>query len=237
MSSERVPTGIRGMDQLIGGGFPRQSLNLVSGPAGSGKSLFSLQFVGNGARLYGEAGAYLALEEGRANLRRVAADFGMGIGDDGSDEKLHVVDLGEIRGRGTRSVIGFRELRDFLQAFLPASGAKRVVVDSVPVIGLFYRSPEALREELFGFARFLREQDVTSVLVTESIEDAALTRYGVEQFVADSFIVLGLEKVKGELRRTITVRKMRFTKHDTATHPFYITPHGLEVSAEERVIA
>ncbi len=225
------------MDQLIGGGFPRQSLNLISGPAGSGKSLFSLQFVGNGARLYDEGGAYLALEESRTNIRRVAAEFGIGLAEDGADPKLEVVDLGEIRGRGKRSVIGFRELKDFLKAFLPSSGARRLVVDSLPVIGLFYHSPEELREEMFGFARFLREQDVTSLLVTESIEDAALTRYGVEQFVADSFIVLGLERVKGELRRTITVRKMRFTKHDTGTHPFFITPHGVEVSAEERVIA
>lgn len=235
MTADRVPTGIRGLDQLIGGGFPRNSLNLISGPAGSGKSLFSLQFLANGARLYGEAGVYLALEEGRASVRRAAAEFGLDF--DAAGGALHVVDLGEIRGRGGAGAVGFGEVRDFLRAFLEASKVHRLVVDSLPVLGLSYRSPEALREELFGFARFLREQDVTSLTITESLEDAALTRYGVEQFVADSFIVLALEKVKGELRRTVTVRKMRFTKHDTGTHPFFITPHGVEVSAEERVIA
>jgi KaiC/GvpD/RAD55 family RecA-like ATPase len=61
-----------------------------------------------------------------------------------------------------------------------------------------------------------------------------MTRYGVEQFLADSFLHLALEDVKGELRRTLTVRKMRFTKHDTGKHPVHITRDGLVV-AEERV--
>ena len=154
-----------------------------------------------------------------------------------AEGKLHIIDLGEIRGKGNRSVVGFRELKDFLTSFLPSSHTTRLVIDSLPVVGLFYKTPEGLREEMFSFARYLREEGVTPLLITESLEDAALTRYGVEQFVADSFIVLGLEKVKGELRRTVTVRKMRFTKHDTATHPFFITSHGIEVSADERVMA
>ena len=236
MSSNRVPTGIRGMDPLIGGGFPRNSVNLISGPAGSGKSLFALQYLWNGWREFGDAGAYVALEESRASVLRAAAEFGMVIPEADANEKVHIVDLGEIRGRGGRSVIGFAVLKDFLKAFLLSTRAARLVIDSLPVLGLYYRNPEGLREEMFGFARFLREQGVTPLLITESLEDGSLTRYGTEQFVADSFIVLGLEKVKGELRRTVTVRKMRFTKHDTGTHPFFITPRGIEVSPEERVI-
>jgi len=235
MTADRVQTGIKGMDQLIGGGFPKHSLNLVSGAAGSGKTLFALQYLWNGAR-DGDVGAYISLEESRANIERAAANFGLVIAGDVA-KKLHLVDLGEIRGTGGGSVIGFRELKDFLGAFLASTHATRLVIDSLPVVGLYYRTPEDLREELFAFARFLRQQAVTPLLVTESLEDGTLTRYGVEQFVADSFIVLGMEKVKGELRRTVTVRKMRFTKHDTGTHPFFITVTGIEVSPEERVMA
>jgi len=235
MTAERVPTGIKGMDQLIGGGFPKHSLNLISGAAGSGKSLFALQYLWNGARV-GDVGAYIALEEGRASVERAAANFGLVLsGEVGG--KLHLVDLGEIRGSGGGSVIGFRELKDFLGAFLASTNATRLVIDSLPVVGLYYRTPEDLRQELFEFARFLRQQAVTPLLITESLEDGTLTRYGVEQFVADSFIVLSMDKVKGELRRTVTVRKMRFTKHDTGTHPFFITLNGIEVSPEERVMA
>lgn len=236
MTAERVPTGIKGLDQLIAGGFPKQSLNLISGPAGSGKSLFALQYLWNGAREHGEVGAYIALEESRVSVERAAANFGLVLSGEVTG-KLHLVDLGEIRGSGGGSVIGFRELKDFLGAFLASTHATRLVIDSLPVVGLYYRTPEDLREELFAFARFLRQQAVTPLLITESLEDGALTRYGVEQFVADSFIVLNMEKVKGELRRTVTVRKMRFTRHDTGTHPFFITAHGIEVSPDERVMS
>ncbi|MGB9636725.1 MAG: ATPase domain-containing protein, partial [Thermoplasmata archaeon] len=71
---------------------------------------------------------------------------------------------------------------------------------------------------------------------TESIENGPYTRFGVEQFVCDSFIVLGLEEIKGTLRRTILIRKMRFTKHDTAKHPFIIGTRGVEIGASEKVI-
>jgi KaiC/GvpD/RAD55 family RecA-like ATPase len=87
---------------------------------------------------------------------------------------------------------------------------------------------------MFAFTRFLRESKVTSLLVTESPEGGRLTRFGIEQFLADSFLHLALEDVKGDLRRTLTVRKMRFTRHDTGKHPVHITADGLVV-AEERV--
>ncbi len=237
MIGDRVPSGVRGMDDLIEGGFPPHSVNLVTGPAGSGKSLFALHYFWNGYTEYGDPGAFLVLEESRPNIERVMAGFGMDLAPHEDEGKLHLIDLGRIRRGSGRTVVGFHELRDFLRAFIPTSGITRLVIDSLPVVGLYYRDSEEFREEMFTFARFLRDQGVTPLLISESIEDGGLTRYGIEQFVADSFIVLGLDEVKGELRRTVTVRKMRFTKHDTAKHPLFITARGMEISAEERVVA
>ena len=73
-----------------------------------------------------------------------------------------------------------------------------------------------------------------SVESADQTFDETLTRFGIEQFLADSFLHLALDEVKGELRRTLTVRKMRFTRHDTGRHPVHITADGLVV-AEERV--
>ncbi len=112
----------------------------------------------------------------------------------------------------------------------------RLVIDSLSAMGLSYRSLRDLREELFLFSRFLHQTGVTSLLITESLENAGLTRWGFEQFIADSFVHLGMEETKGELRRTITVRKMRFTKHDTVKHPLRITGKGIVVEADERVV-
>ena len=234
---DRVPTGIDGFDSLVQGGLPSRTVNLVSGPAGSGKSLFALHFIANGAGRFGEPSMYVVLEETKASVERVMKNFGIdGRGLERSGRFL-LIDLGELRMAGSDgSIVGFRELQEFLTSSLKVAGVRRLVIDSLSAVGLHYRSVEEFRERLFAFARFLREQDVTTLLVAEAPEGQALTRYGVEQFLCDSFIHLGLEEVHGELRRTLTVRKMRFTRHDTAKHPFHITATGLNVLAEEKVV-
>jgi len=232
----RVPTGIEGLDPLIQGGLPRGSVNLIAGPAGSGKTLLATQFAYNGATTFGEPAAYLALEESRESVARVMAGFGMDLAGLEESGKFVLVDLGAVRAGSSPDgvAVGLRELEDFLRSCIAATRVKRVVLDSLCAVGLRYRSLSDLREEMFSFTRFLRDTGVTSLLITESPEGGRLTRYGIEQFLADSFLHLALEDVKGELRRVLTVRKMRFTKHDTGKHPVHITRDGLVV-AEERV--
>jgi circadian clock protein KaiC len=233
---DRVKTGIAGLDALAKGGFPKNSVNLVSGPAGSGKTLLATQFFFNGQRDNGDAALYLVLEENRENIVRAMRNFKMDPDRPEDEGRLYLIDLGEIRTEQDRGVVSFREIMDFLESFIARTNPKRLLLDSLPVVSLYYRNVEKFREELFTFSRYLRQQDLTTILITESLEDQCLTRFGVEQFVADSFIVLGLEDVRGELRRTVTVRKMRFTKHDTAKHPFLITPRGIEVMSQEKVV-
>jgi len=238
MGDERAATGIAGFDRLAAGGFSRGTINLVGGPAGSGKSLFALHFAYHGASDLGEPALYLVLEEPRANVERVTDMFGMDFRSLEARRVFFLIDLGEIRpgGKDRKAVVGFDELQDFLKTTLPKTGAKRLVVDSLSAVGLYYPTPEDFRERMFSFSRFLRNAKVTTLLVSEAVGGEGLTRYGVEQFVADSFVYLGLEEVKGGLRRTLTIRKMRFTGHDMAKHPFHITPTGLEVVDEEKVI-
>jgi len=237
LAFNRVPTGIGGLDPLIQGGFAPGSVNLVAGPAGSGKSLLGLQFAYQGARTFDEPSAFLALEEGRESVERVAALFGMDLKRMEEAGKFVLVDLGAIRAGSPRDqlAVGLRELEDFLRSCIASTNVRRVVIDSISAVGLRYRSLHELREEMFAFTWFLRESKVTSLLVTESPEGGRLTRFGVEQFLADSFLHLALDEVKGELRRTLTVRKMRLTRHDTGRHPVHITANGIVV-AEERVL-
>jgi len=233
---DRVPTGIEGFDRLVQGGFPDRTVNLVSGPAGSGKSLFALHFCVNGAFRYREPSMYVMLEETKSNLERAMKAFGMNGGLPDRSNRFLTIDLGELRRTGPHgTAIGFEELQEFLASALKSAGVRRLVVDSLSAIGLRYPTVEEFRERLFSFCRFLHEQEVTTILVAESPDGLLLTRHGVEQFLSDSFVFLGLEEVKGDLRRTLTVRKMRFTKHDTAKHPVHITANGLTVLAEEKV--
>ncbi|MBI5000868.1 MAG: hypothetical protein HZB92_04990 [Euryarchaeota archaeon] len=239
-NTARVPTGIHGLDELIGGGLPEKSVNLVSGPAGSAKSLLAMQFIYNGIKDYGEPGIYLTLEESRENILRAMSSYGMNIERYEKEGTLILLDMSEIRRRCDVSeeaaVVGFDALSNLLDNLLTYSKARRLSLDSLTAVGLHYEDiPGILRRELFKFSSLLHEKNVTSLLITESIEGGPLTRYGIEQFIADSFIVLGLEDVKGELRRTMTVRKMRFTKHDTTKHPILIGASGINVSAEAKV--
>ncbi len=237
---DRVPTGITGMDELISSGFSDRSVNVVSGPAGSGKSLMSMHYIYNGAAKYGDTGIYLTLEENRENIVKAMTSYGMDIERLEDEKKFYLLDMSAIRRKCSEDMeedmVGFQALQKLLENLLNYSGAKRLAVDSLTAIGLYYNEASGiLRRELFRFGAFLKEKNVTSLLITESLENGELTRYGIEQFVGDSFITMGLEEMKGELRRTITVRKMRFTKHDTAKHPLLITPQGMQISPEAKV--
>ncbi|MGQ0796787.1 MAG: RAD55 family ATPase [Methanobacteriota archaeon] len=234
---DRVATGIAGFDRLVAGGFPRGTVNLLAGPAGSGKSLFGLHFIHYGAARGGDTGMYVVLEENRAGIERALAAYGLESSELERSGRFLLVDLGAIRTSDSgRSVVGFEDLEDFLSAALATTRARRLVIDSLSAVGLFYATPEVLRERMFLFTRFLRSHELTSLLITDSVEGGGMTRFGVEQFVADSFVYLGLEEVHGDLRRTLTVRKMRFTRHDTSKHPVHITPAGMAVLDDEKVV-
>jgi len=72
-------------------------------------------------------------------------------------------------------------------------------------------------------------------MITDIVEGKGLTRYDIEQFLADSFIVLELEDVGKGLRRSIIIRKMRYTDHDSERHPFIIRKGGIQVMHEEEI--
>jgi len=237
----RIPTGIKGLDELIQGGFPANTINLVSGPAGSAKSLFCEHFIYNGAEEHDETGIYLTLEENRENILRAMNGYGMDFEKYEKEGKILLLDMSAIRKEAKTesetSIVGFAALRDMLDNMIRLSNAKRLAVDSLTAMGFYYQAgnQDLFRPELFRFANFLKEKNLTTIVISESLERGELTRFGIEQFIADSFIVMELEKVKGELRRTLTVRKMRFTRHDTAIHPLLITDSGIEISPKSKV--
>jgi len=242
MEIPRVVTGISGFDELIGGGFPRGSINILNGPAGSAKSLFGLQFIYNGARM-GDVGVYISVEESRENLIQAARNYGMDIEGLEKEGRMFLIDLGGMMRENVTAeddikheLVGFKTLQAFIGKFLSQIKIDRLVIDSLTAVSIYYRSEEDFRQETFRFTRFLKHRGITTVLISEATSrDGVYTKYGIESFIGDSFIVLGLDKKEGEYRRTITVLKMRFVKHDTGTHPFLITSSGIEVASEVEV--
>ncbi|MEM3396090.1 MAG: ATPase domain-containing protein [Thermoplasmata archaeon] len=237
----RVQTGIQGFDELISGGFPEGSINIISGPAGAAKSLFALHFIINGAERYNENGVYFTVEESADSLIKTARIFGFPIDRLIEEKRVFIIDLGQLKEGNEagleemekREMINFDTIKNFLTNFIGAAGIKRVVLDSLNGVAIYYKTSEQLRAEIFRFMRFLRAKGVTSVIVSESlVRSGEDTKSGIETFIGDSIIAMGLEKFEGEYRRTITVVKMRHTRHDTATHPFLIGENGIEVASE-----
>ena len=249
VSGIRLKSGIPGLDELTCGGYPAGGIHIVSGPPGSGKSLLGLHFLVEGAK-NGETGIYISLEEIEANIRKSMTGFGLDEVAGVDRARVMVIDLttmresidqmnwepihGSLRGEAIqREVVSFRSLQDFLTNIFHIHTPTRIVIDSVVAIGLSYDKSNEMREDLFCFCAFLRREGVTSLLITESDDESGLrTRFNSEGFVGDSFIALGLEKIKGELRRSITVRKMRFTDHDTSQRPMFLGKGGITVKAD-----
>ena len=92
-----VKTGIPGMDELTDGGFPEGTINLISGPAGSAKTLFGLQYIFTGFTEHGEKGLFISLEESRDNLTRASKSFGMDYDQFMGTDNIQLIDFGEIR--------------------------------------------------------------------------------------------------------------------------------------------
>ncbi|WP_088885437.1 ATPase domain-containing protein [Thermococcus gorgonarius] len=234
----RVKSGIPGLDDLIQGGFPEGTTILVTGPTGTGKTTFGIQFVYKGAELYNEPGVIVTLEERASDLRREMRSFGWDLRKYEEEGKIAIVD-------GVSSVVGLPSEEKFVledslnvEGFLryiyrvvKAINAKRVVIDSVPSIAIRLREEKNIREILLRLNTILLEMGVTTILTTEAEDPKRdkLSRYGVEEFVARGVILLDLVEKDVELKRYILIRKMRETKHSMKKYPFEITEEGVVV--------
>lgn len=235
---KRVGTGIPGMDEVLHGGIPERNVVLLSGGPGTGKSIFSQQFIWNGLKM-GEPGVYVALEEHPVQVRQNMAGFGWdvrkyeeeglfamvdaftaGIGKSKEYEKYIVRDLTDIR-----------EFIDVLRTAVKDVGAKRLVIDSVTT--LYINKPAMARSVVMQLKRVLAGMGVTSLFVSQiSVGETGFGGPGVEHGV-DGIIRLDLDEMDGELRRSLIVWKMRGTSHSMKRHPFEITDRGIVVHPDK----
>ena len=235
---ERVRSGIPGFDELIEGGFPRGTTVLVTGPTGSGKTTFGVQFVYKGAELYGEPGVIVTLEERAQDLRREMKAFGWDIEKYEKQGMVAIVD-------GVSAVVGLPSeeqyvlegnlnAEDFLRYIyrvVKAINAKRLVIDSIPSIAFRLKKEEGIREVLLQLNTILLEMGVTSILTTEALDPSRgkISRYGVEEYISRGVVLLDFIEKEVELKRYLLIRKMRETRHSMKKFPFEITEEGIVV--------
>ena len=225
----KVRSGVEGFDELVLGGLPRGQSVLLTGMTGTGKSTFGLQFAYKGAIVYDEPAVYVTMEENISNIVRNASVLGWDLDTLQKMNKLALLDLSPAVNGQVRKMDVF-DIFSSISALSEKIGAKRLVIDPITVFGMQTDSVMQLRQDLIRFSSLLKELDLTIVFVTEIPEDSqALSRYGIEEFIADGVIVLYFSRVGGLRVRGIEVRKMRGTSHKEGVFPLKIGDTGLVV--------
>ena len=242
---ERAPTGIDGLDELIEGGIPRRRMVLVSGSCGTGKTIFSAQFIYRGAVDYGEPGIFVTLDERPSIIREDMLQFGWDFKALEEKGMVRIIDGAVTKvGIPSEEELALPETGFNLDKLLveiiksvKEMGAKRLVVDSLPALGFKYDTEAEVRKAILKMSYVLSKTGVTSIITTEIPQNSGTySKYGVEEFVADGVIVLNYGSLGGRATRTLHIRKMRGTKHSEHLHPMEITrERGIVVYPIEEV--
>ena len=224
----RAPTGIAGLDEMLGGGFPRGHVVLVTGLPGTGKTCLALQFLfaGLGA---GEKALYLSLEEEATALADSARQFGWPVDAAVKEKRLTILRLDPKETRGN-----LHRIQSELPRELAQLGVQRIAVDSVSLLNMLSDDEPSRRATLFALAAACRGAGATTLLTAEADpRHPEVSRDGLSEYVADGVLLLGYSQAADGHRVGLALRvlKMRRTAHVRSVQPYAIGPSGLTVDA------
>ena len=232
-----IKTGIPGFDELLGGGLVEGTTTLLSGRSGSGKSVFGLQFLYEGATQYDSPGILLTLENRPNDIRADAEKFGWDLRKLENDGTINIIDAASSKaGLPTSERYALRRgfdmatLAETVYNVVGETKASRFVLDSLSGLTLRFGEPSEVRQELFRISALLNELGVTSMFISEISNPQLQSRLGVEQFVVQGLITLNLTENDTGLERTLLVWKMRGIQHSMKKHSFSIGSKGITVS-------
>jgi len=226
---QKCPTGIKGLDEITGGGLPQGRPTLVCGGTGCGKTLLTMEFLIRGATEFGEPGVYISFEEKTEELTKNFASLGFDLNALAVDKKIVLnyihIDRSEIEETGEYDLEGL-----FIRIghAIDSIGAKRVALDTVEALFSGFSNEVILRAELRRLFGFLKLKGVTAVITGEQGEKS-LTRFGLEEYVADCVIFLNHKVDQQIATRRMRIVKYRGSAHGTNEYPFLIDEQGFSV--------
>jgi len=222
---ERISIGISKLDQMLGGGLLKGRTYLVTGETGVGKTILSLQFLLEGLK-NGEQCIYVSLDERIEGVLRGALSLGWNLWeyiDQGIfhpfELRLYAEDLKRF-GKESKAFV------DALARIARGRSMSRIVLDPISALAAGARNELVIREYLREIVNMIEERFGATTMLTCDIPTGSsrLSRFGFEEFLSSGVIVLGLTRFYGKLLKTIYVRKMRWSKIDSAIYTFEIRP-------------
>ena len=226
---EKCLTGIKGLDEITKGGLPRGRPTLICGGAGSGKTLFAMEFLMRGAMDYGEPGVFMTFEETSEDLAKNFISLGFDLPDMMSRGLIatdHVkIERNEVEETGEYDLEGlFIRLGNAIDSI----GAKRVVLDTIEALFSGLSNAAIIRAELRRLFHWLKDRGMTAIVTGES-GDKMLTRYGLEEYVADCVILLDFRIEEQISTRRLRIVKYRGSSHGSDEYPFLIDERGFSI--------
>jgi KaiC/GvpD/RAD55 family RecA-like ATPase len=241
----RIKTGIDGLDELLQGGLLSERVYLLSGPPGSGKTTFCVQYLAQGAAI-GEVGLYISLVESPQNIIDDMSNYTMNVVTLIKMQKLLFADLGprmdygfidELNEQGINDneminspadhgapspALVYKEIASYVAEY----GVKRLVIDSVSAIRFTSKDLSLQEKEMSRFIRNLKKLGCTTILISEMTDPSA---YSIEQFASHGVIFLHNFLYDKTMMRAIQIIKMRGTNHDCNLRSVGFTERGLTV--------
>lgn len=228
-NSNRTPTGIPGFDELVGGGLIKDSVNVLLGGPGAGKTTFLFQFLWNGVNKYNENGLYLSFEPEVTDLFEDAKQYGWDFTKLDATGKCKFIKISpnekiEVIKQGLWKIISKYKI-------------KRIAIDPISVLAFSLEKENKVRETIFDLVSLLKRLGATIILADETSEAGSDSmslgnesqRTQFVKFLSDCLINLYSSGLGGVADRAVRISKMRRTAHVRGPVPFEITNSGIKV--------
>lgn len=226
---DRVQTGIKGLDEMLFGGFLPQTANLVEGAPGTGKTTIGMQFIYTGITEFEEPGLIITFEEFPQQYYHDAAAFGWDFVQLEKDGKLKIIMTSpEVTRLDVESVGGM------IETSVAEMGARRVLVDSISHFERLTQDSVELRSLQYSFINGLKREGLTSLLTRESPTLLGEAPEGDSDiaFVVDTYLLLRYVEIESTIRRALLALKMRGSDHAKDIRQFEVTGQGVEVRSK-----